>query len=206
MRGVPGLGAEGPLLSSVLIRGVCHWINLGDTGMSHWGHTRCLPTMTLCSPPQAGPPDPPPGRGSTGGILQGTGCHCFCQVPTTGSSPAPLPTPRRACLSQEHDRRGGSCPHLCPGAASPPAWHSHHHSSPRAGAWLHLLCIQGPLPLRRPELQLPGYLKEVGLLATPGWALGSGSPRYQRPRSKRGGLLGSMVSLRTYQGSWVMAR
>lgn len=107
---MPGLSTEGPLFSLGSATGLC----LSDPGKSHWGHTHCLPTMTVLSP-QAGPPDPPPGRGGAGGILQGIGCHCFCQVSPTGSSPAPPPTPRRARLSQKHDRRGGSYSHLCPG-------------------------------------------------------------------------------------------
>lgn len=47
---MPGLSAEGLLLSSVLIQGSATGLCLRDPGRSHWGHTLGLSAMTLCSP------------------------------------------------------------------------------------------------------------------------------------------------------------
>lgn len=100
---------------------------------------------------------------------------------------------------------GGEAPVLPSAQELPFAWHSCHHPSPRWGLGP-VSSVSRDLRLWRPGLWLPEYLRHPPLLAAPGWASGSGSPRYQKPRSKRGDLLGSMVSLRPSQGSSVMAR
>lgn len=161
-REAPGKKTRGPVAELCPhVEGSATRLCLLDAGMSRRGHSHCLPAMTR-SLPQAGPPDPLPGCGSTGGILQGAGRHCFRQVPPTGSSPGSLLTSRRACLSQEHDGRGGSCPHLFPGAAcrlaQPPPLSSQGEG----------LAPSLPLEARALAPRLPQG--DLALLATPGWA------------------------------------
>lgn len=153
--------------------------------------------------PQARPPDPPPGRGGAGGILQGAGCHCFRQVPPTGSSPAPPPTPGRTRLSREHDGRGDSCSHLCPELPPLPPGTAAATLRPGQGPGC-LLCVRpgASAPVEAWASAPRSPQGDLASLATPGWTSGSGSPRHQSPGT-RGSLPGGTVSPR---GSWVTAR
>ena len=154
---------------------------------------------------QAGPPDLPPGRGRPGGILQGAGCHCFRQVPPTRSSPAPLQTSGRACLSQEGRLLFTPLPKSCPLPGSGAA--TVLEQEPGGWPWLHLLYIPGTSTCVEVWPSTLGLTQDrLGLLAAPHWISRSGSLRYQEPRSQGGGFLGSMVSLGPSLGTWVTAR
>lgn len=71
------------------------------------------------------------------------------------------------------------------------------------GAWLQLLDI-AETPALCGGLGLH-FQVDLGPLATPDWISRSGSPRYQKPRSKRDGFLDSVVSSGPSLGSWVIA-
>ncbi|XP_004848330.1 protein FAM160B2 isoform X2 [Heterocephalus glaber] len=173
-------------LFSVLVRASLA-PGLGDRGLDA-AHSEDTPVLGQTAPGTqaadgtgpwgaAGPPDPPAGCSSTGGILQGAGSHRLRQVPPRSWSSAELLlAPGRACLSWEHV--GRETPVLAAAQEPPPAGPCCCSSSPAWGA------------------SAPGLTQDLSLLTTQAWVPGSGPQRCQEQKRQPPGqrvLLGAFL-------------